>query len=190
MKSKTVFDALSDFQVANPKANKLVVRSVIHRFLAECWGGQAPQGGKATFEEVAAFTEFIKTLPASKLIGTIEVLEQQFIKRNINKENSKSYRSAYKAFLNWTESNGYFKEVKEVKEKEDGIASLTKRIINNLKERKSTTTFKKSSLTRKQPYALMVSIYPSDYINTNLAQELKLFENFRLENHNCSKKNS
>lgn len=197
MTTKTIFDIYSDFQASNTKVNKLAVRSVMHRFLAESWGGQAPLGTKATNEEVFSFIELIKTLPATKLIGSMEVLEQEFIKRGVDKGNSKSYRSAYKAFLTWAESNEYY----ELIEKEVEPLSRRKLFKSHVKGNARVKVYPNDSCnhgkTRKQVYALIAKyasgnnkgklIFSDDYINSTLEKEIKLFEEYRKEKHGCSK---
>lgn len=197
MTTKTIFDVYSDFQAFNTKANKLAVRSVMHRFLAESWGGQAPLGTKATNEEVFSFIELIKTLPATKLAGSMEIIEQEFVKRGVDKGNSKSYRSAYKAFLAWAESNEYYSSI----EKEEETSARKKLFKSRTKGSGRVKVYPNDSCnhgkTRKQTYMLMATypsgknkgklIYPNDYINSSLEKEIKLFEEYRKEKHGCSK---
>lgn len=192
MITKTIFDAYSDFQAANTKVNKYTLRSVIHRFLAECWGGEAPKGAKATNDEVFKLIELLKKLPATLLIGSMEILEKEFKNKGIAKENSKSYKSAYKAFLDWAEANNYFQQTVLQDFKPDIQQKIFSRQPNG-----SGQKLKKNyhNRTLKPPYTLMAKnshtkklIYTTDYINNNLAKELKLFERFRSENHNCCKR--
>ena len=186
MSTKTIFDAYSDFEAANTKGNKLIVRSVIHRFLAESWGGQAPQGSKATNEEVFKFLELIKSLPSTSLVGSMETLEYKFIEKKVTKDKTKSYKSAYKAFINWAEDNNYFLKVEEIAEVQSPI-KLFKRSPNGSKKVKNN-----HGQTVKKTYALMGRhingelVYPTDYANNHLAHELKEFEKFRKEEHACS----
>ncbi|MBD2359460.1 hypothetical protein H6G41_33650 [Tolypothrix sp. FACHB-123] len=192
MNSKTIFDIYSEFQAHNTKSNKLILRSVMHRFIAEHWGGKFPSGSKATNDEVFSFLEIIKKIPAAKLEGTMEVLEQEFAKQGIDKGNSKSYKSAYKAFLNWAENNNYLSSNVEEIEANSQV-QLFKR------NPKGSGTKAKHSYNRpyKNPYALMAVygrgksrgelIYKSDYINDKLQEELNLFEKFRKEKYSCTK---
>lgn len=190
MNSKTIFDAYSDYQTNNTNVNKSTLRSTIHRFLAKHWGGEAPKGSKAINEEVHELIELLKKLPVGLIAGSMELLEQEFSKNNIPKENRKSYKWAYKSFLDWAEVNNYFKPVKEDILKPDVQQNIFTR------QPKGTGTKQKDNYhnrTKKQPYILMAKnnrkqlIYPTDYINSNLANELKLFKRFRSEHHNCSK---
>ena len=188
---KTIFDAYSDFQASNTKVNKSTLRSVIHRFLTEHWGGEAPKGAKATNEEVFKLIELLKRLPVTLLVGSMDILEKEFVSKGIAKENSKSYKSAYKAFFDWAEVNNYFKQVKEENLKPDIQQKIFNRQVYGSGVKRKTNYHNKSY---KQPYALMAKnghtkqlVYASDYINNNLANELKLFERFRDEHHTCSK---
>ncbi|MDZ7955888.1 hypothetical protein [Nostoc sp. DedQUE09] len=191
MNSKTIFDAYSDFQAANTKVNKSTLRSVIHRFLVKHWGGEAPKGGKATNEEVFKLVELLKKSSASLLVGSMDILEKEFVSQGIAKENSKSYKSAYKAFLKWVEIKDYFKKVEEENQKPDKPENIFTRNAhgNGRKAKKNyhNTTF-------KTPYALMAKdrtgklIYSTDYINSNLENELRLFQEFRAKKYNCSDK--
>lgn len=190
MKTQTIFDAYSDFQASTTKVNKSTLRSVIHRFLAEHWGGEAPKGTKATNEEVFKLIELLKKLPAILLIDSMDILEKEFISKGIAKENSKSYKSAYKAFLDWAEANNYFNQVKEENLEPNIEPKIFTRRANSSGAKQKSNYHNK---TFKQPYALMAKnpstkqlVYVSDYINSNLANELKLFERFRSEHHNCS----
>ncbi|MCC5612957.1 hypothetical protein LC612_41290 [Nostoc sp. CHAB 5834] len=197
MNTKTIFDAYSDFQASNTKANKQVLRSVMHRFLAEFWGGKSPIGVKATNEEVFNFIELMKTLCATKLIGTIEILEKEFVQKEVDKTNRKSYRSAYKAFLAWAESNEYCSPV----EKQINPLDKMKLFKSHVKGSGRVKAYPNDSCnhgkTPKKTYMLMATypsgqnkgklIYSNDYINSTLQKELRLFEEFRKEKHGCSK---
>lgn len=195
MQTKTVFDVYSEFLAASAQVNKSTLRSVIHRFLAEPWGGEAPKGVKATNEEVFALIELLKSKPASFLLSSMEVLEQEFEKKNIARENSKSYKSAYKAFLNWAESIGYCSQFEKEEVKPPARESLFTRQPRGA-GRKQKGSY--HNITYKKPYALMAKysgngkqsgqlVYETDYINNSLSNELKLFKEFRSESHNCSK---
>ena len=190
MKTGTIFDAYSDFQASNTKVNKSTLRSVIHRFLAEHWGGEAPKGAKATNEEVFELIDSLKKLPATLLIDSMDILEKEFATKSIAKENSKSYKSAYKVFLEWAEANNYCEQVKEQNLK----PSVQQQIFTRHKKGSGTKQKRNyHNRSSKQPFALTSKdgnsqqlIYADDYVNSALANELKLFERFRSENHNCS----
>ena len=195
MSVKTIFDAYSNFEAANTKGNRLAVRSVIHRFLAESWGGEPPKGSKAISIEVTKFLELIKTLPATSLAGSIDLLEQKFIEKRVSKDNSKSYRSAYKVFFNWAETNGYFET--QVENKIQSVAKVS--VFNSRNPYGSGTKARSNNhgKTCKPAYTLMAKhntgnentgclIFKDDYINDNLMKELNSFEKFRTENHNCA----
>ena len=190
----TVFEALSSFEQVNSLANKKAVRSVIHRFLAKHWGGEAPKSSKATFDETNALTDLLKTLPATILIDTMFLLEQEFVKKEVPKENSKSYRYAYKGFLTWAETNGYFKNVQQ----ESTIPIEKSDLFSKFKNSKNQSRFVSHGRIQKTPYILMAThngngktkgelIYPNDYVNLNLQEELKVFKLFREEVFNVSK---
>jgi len=190
MISKTIFDVYSEFQASNAKVNKSTLRSVIHRFLAEHWGGEAPIGAKATNDEVFKLIELLKELPATLLIGSMDILEKEFISKGVGKENSKSYKSAYKAFFNWVETKDYFKKVEEENSKPDKPENIfTRNAHGNGRKAKKNYHNK----TSKNPYTLMGKdsttgklIYSTDYINSKLENELRLFQEFRAKKHNCS----
>ena len=189
MISKIILDVYSDFQASNAKVNKSTLRSIIHRFLVQHWGGEAPIGGKATNEEVFKLVELLKKLPATLLVGSMDILEKEFVNQSIAKENSKSYKSAYKAFLNWVETKDYFKKVEEENSKPDKPENIFTRNAHGNGRKVKKNYHNKTS---KKPYTLMSKdsttgklIYSTDYINSKLEYELRLFQEFRAKKHNC-----
>lgn len=196
MSHNTIYNAYSNFEASNVQSKALTVRSIIHRFLVESWGGQAPKGSKATSGEVFSFRELLKTLPSTNLIGSMELLEQKFIEKGTNKDNSKSYRSAYKQFITWVEDNEYFEkqeEIEELKISEDSRKLFNKGLPGTGQKRKSSY----HNRINKKPYALMAKrrtkkseatlIYKEDYINDKLKTEIESFVNFRGNDNDCTK---
>ncbi|MGI2907945.1 hypothetical protein [Tolypothrix sp. VBCCA 56010] len=196
MATKTIFDAYSAYSaIPEYKNQSSVLISTIGRYLISVWGGQAPLGDRTTPRERIAIEDFLKTLPITLLIDSVKVLSQAFEAKKISKANSKSYKSAYKSFVDWTQNNGYLKAESTGKT----AASETKSTLFK-RQQKGSGRKKKGNYHgkhHKQAYALMARysnsnvmsgelIYPTDYINEDLAKELKTFKFFRCQNHNCS----
>jgi hypothetical protein len=101
MEPTTIFDVYYAYSAISKHKNHVpVLISTIGRYLMESWGGQAPKGSRATPKERIATEEFLKTLPISLLANSLQTLEESFKMKEINKANSKTYKSAYKSFLN------------------------------------------------------------------------------------------
>ena len=198
MDTTTVFDAFSAYSaIPEHKTRVTALRSVIGRYLVETWGGQAPKGSRTTPREQIIIEEFLKTLPVVVLFDSVEVLEKAFEEKKIIKENIKSYRYAYKSFIDWLKVNNYNSKPELIEEPTNA------KIKNPLFKRntrgeglKNKTSF--HGVVHKQSYALMSKhggnfgtmcgklIYPEDYINENLLKEIYAFAKFRREN-NCTK---
>jgi hypothetical protein len=136
----------------------------------------------------------MKTVPSTFLVNSMNVLEQKFVEKGIIKDNSKSYKSAYKTFINWAESNNYFLEPIEETEPTVEI-DLFKR---NAKGVGAKEKVKHTNRKYKDAYTLMALhhprgknsgklVYPNDYINDCLSNDLRLFQAFRKENHACTR---
>jgi len=199
MATKTIFDAYSAYSaIPEYKNQSSVLISTIGRYLIEAWGGQSPSGDRTTPRERIAIEDFLKTLPTTLLVDSVKVLEEAFEVKKISKANSKSYKSAYKSFVDWVQKNRYYTLKAELIVKataSETKPTLFKRQPNGRGRKVKDNYHGKSS---KQPYALMAKynassvmsgelIYPNDYINKDLAENLEEFKEFRCENHNCSK---
>lgn len=196
MATKTIFDAYSTYSaIPEYKNQSSVLISTIGRYLISVWGGQAPLGDRTTPRERIVIEDFLKTLPTTLLVDSVKVLSEAFEAKKITKANSKSYKSAYKSFVDWAQNNGYLKA--EPTSKTAG--SETKSTLFKKQPPGSGKKVKSNyhGKSRKQAYALMARyngssvmcgelIYPNDYINDILDEELKTFKNFRCEKHNCS----
>jgi hypothetical protein len=200
MDTTTVFDACSAYSaIPENKTRVPVLMSTIGRYLVECWGGQAPKGSRTTPREQIIIEEFLKTLPVAVLFKSVEVLEKAFEEKKISKDNIKSYRYAYKSFIDWLKVNNYDDLKNELIEK--ATVTETKSILFNRNSKGSGRKNKRShhGLSCKKPYALMSKysgssgkkcgqlIYPEDYINEYLFNQMDMFAKFRHQNHNCSK---
>jgi hypothetical protein len=199
MATKTIFDAYSTYSaIPEYKNQSSVLISTLGRYLIEAWGGQAPLGDRTTPRERIAIEDFLKTLPTTLLVDSVKVLEEAFEVKKISKANSKSYKSAYKSFVDWAQNNGYYSLKAELIVK--ATASETKPTLFKRQPNGSGQKVKKNyhGKSCKQPYALMAKysgsgvrggklIYPNDYINDDLEKELDAFKKFRCQNHNCCK---
>jgi hypothetical protein len=200
MDTTTVFDAFSAYSAIPEHKNRAsVLMSTMGRYLVEAWGGQSPKGSRATPREQIIIEEFLKTLPIAVLSDSIKVLESAFEAKKVSKDNSKSYKSAYKSFIDWLQVNNYNNFKKQSIEKDtttEAKPSLFKR-NPNASGRKHEESF--HGITHKEPYTLMAKynktsaklcgklIYPEDYVNENLLKQIEMFAKFRHQNHNCSK---
>jgi hypothetical protein len=195
MTTKTIFDAYSAYSAVPEHENRSsMLISTIVRFLIEPWGGQPPKSSRATSYELIAANEFMKTLPVTLLVDSIRILEEAFKAKGIEKAKSKTYKSTCNSFVNWVQSNGYF-SLKAESYASEAKPKLFKKQPNGSGNRRNRNYHGKSC---KQAYALMSTygknkgimcgklIYTTDYVNNNLADELKIFEKFRHQNNNCS----
>jgi hypothetical protein len=161
-------------------------------------GGQAPKGDRVTPRERIITEELLKTLPVSVLSDSIKVLESAFEAKKVSKDNSKSYKSAYKSFIDWLQINNYDNLKNE--SIEEAMTSETKSFLFKRNPpasgRKTKDNYHGGS--RKEPYTLMGKyggagakcgqlIYPEDYVNQYLLNEIDMFTKFRYQNHNCTK---
>jgi hypothetical protein len=185
MNERTISSAYSHYQQDSKRKNTSVVRSIIHKYLVEDWGGKPPVGSKATNDEIVAFMDLIKTIPSTKLVGTLDILERKFISKKVSKDNCRSYRSAYKDFLKWAETNGYCSE--PINHGTDPSKPVT--FNRNPKGVGRKTKSNYHGKTCKKAYALMSHnsrgelIYPDDYINNYLQKEIEEYVEFRIKQH-------
>jgi hypothetical protein len=198
MGTTTVFDAHLAYSADSKNKNYAApVLSIIGRYLIESWGGQAHKTSRASRHEQSAIEDLLKKLPISLLINSQNVLEEAFVAKNVNAERRKAYKSTYKSFLTWIESNNYY----PLNTEEINIDTPEAQADTRRKRPQGSGTNRKANYhntKQKKPYALMSKhsnyraelvgqlIYPDDYINKKLAQEINDFQKFREEHHGCS----
>lgn len=177
MKAHSTFEVYSAYlEASQSKAIEAQLTSVLVRFLIPQWGGTPPKGNRATSEEKMAGIDFLKKLPISIIIDSIDTLEKAFEANSIDEKNRRSYRCIYKAFVKWTKENGYSDG-----ENNDNRFEQDPSLFKNKYKVMSNNHGKKN----KEPYILMAKdtkkklVFSSDYINEELKQDIIDYEKFR-----------
>lgn len=169
-----------------------MLNTALLRFLIPYWGGKFPQGKRCSPQEIEEGLSLLGTLPINLLLDAIDVAEEAFVSQSVTLPNRRVYRSILKNFLDWSKTKDYF-----VIETESNTKTKTKRrgrtrvnprgirFYNNAgKPKKDWNTGFHNKIAFKKPYALMAlnnrgkQVYPNDYINSTLQDELTRFERF------------
>lgn len=173
-----------------------MLTSVWVRYLIPAFGGPRPKGKRATSEEIKLATDYLQQLTPNDLLKAPQILEENFEKHEVDKNNRRIFRSILKKFVEWSEHKGYFKQtVKPTKIKNSNPINQVQFRLPDGKARKDWSITSNHGLVYKQPYRLMARyrshhqgklIYPDDYVNPELEREIRDFEKFRREQHNCA----
>jgi hypothetical protein len=153
------------------------IKSIIIRFIVPGFGGSKPKGKRATSKEVVDALAFLKHFEPLEVARFPKIVEEEFTKAKLDKDNQRAYRSHIKKFVDWAEKSGYCQKVKSKQEVQPrrlhASAGEARRDWHG-----SLTMYDRPM---KKPYRLGSKSYPNDYLNPELLKELEEFSEFIID---------
>lgn len=173
-----------------------MLTSILVRYLIPALGGQTPKGKRATSDEIRSAIDYLKQVHPRLLLDAPKKVEEAFEQQGVNSKNRKTFRSILKNFVDWVANKGYSTIQEQESNEEKHEDDLIRQKSPKGQPRRNWDARNYHGKTKKETFALMAKypsggkqgelVYPGDYINNELASELKDFEKFRREQHNCS----
>lgn len=153
------------------------LKSIIIRFVVPGLGGSKPKGKRATTTEVVEGLAFLKNFEPQEVARFSKIVEEEFTKAKLDKDNQRAYRSHIKKFVDWADSSGYCQKVKSKQEIQPrrlhASAGEARRDWHG-----SLTMYDRPM---KKPYILGSKSYPDDYFNPKLLKDLEEFSKFMID---------
>jgi len=150
---------------------------VVIRYFVPACGGPKVCGKRASTQEIQAALSYLDEITIDQLFDAVRLTETQFDRAQLAANARTAGRSALRQLLEWSNERGYLDSIQE--NSEPVVQLRTFRTPGQRMERKKPG--QQLHENRCPDHAL--GVFPDDYINPRLEQQIAEFQNWRRKNN-------